>query len=294
VKANINVDSLFEGDFRMPIPVDECLQLMILAPQGAGVSPSAVNLIRDKTMHASLLGEMQRFRGRVALREGAITASMLDSSGGHRMQGDEKSWHLLRVRNDGKIAGCARILVHPRDVTFSRLRIASSRAARCPVWARDVHDAVESELTRARLNGLAIIEPGGWVIDEDLRGSCEAVSIAIGAFAWAQILDDCIGFLTATAKHGSATILRRLGARNLQAHGQTIPGYFEPAWGCNAELLRFDTNSLNPRFEAALVSARGQLSTSPVFSAESVPPRNEQFFPNSTDPQICRPTFTFN
>ena len=44
------------------------------------------------------------------------------------MQGDEKSWHLLRVRNDGQIAGCARILVHPRDVTFSRLRIASSSA----------------------------------------------------------------------------------------------------------------------------------------------------------------------
>jgi hypothetical protein len=278
----------------MTTPIDECLQLMILAPQGAGVSPSAVSVVRDKTMHASLLGEMQRLRGRVALREGAITASMLDSSGGHRMQGDEKSWHLLRVRNDGRIAGCARILVHPRDVTFSRLRIASSSAARCPIWARDVHHAVESELTHARLNRLAVIEPGGWVIDEDLRGSCEAVSIAIGAFAWAQILDDCIGFLTATSKHGSATILRRLGARNLQAHGQAIPGYFEKAWGCNAELLRFDTNSFNPRFEAALVSARRQLSTSLVFSAESVPPRNKQVFPNSAIPQVCRPTFSFN
>ena len=278
----------------MTTPVDQCLQLMILAPQGAGVVPSAVSVVRDKTMHASLLGEMQRHRGRVALREGAINASMLDSSGRHRMQGDENSWHLLRVRNDGRIAGCARILIHPRDVTFSRLRIASSSAARCPVWARDVHYAVESELTHARRNGLAVIEPGGWVIDEDLRGGCEAFSIAIGAFAWAQILDDCIGFLTATAKHGSATILRRLGARNLQAHGQTIPGFFEPAWGCNAELLRFDTDSLNPRFEAALISARRQLSTSLVFSAQSAPPRNKQVFPNSAIPQVCRPTFSFN
>jgi hypothetical protein len=278
----------------MTTPVDECLQFMILAPQGTGVFPSAVSVIRDKTMHASLLGEMQRLRGRVALREGAITASMLDSSGGHRMQGDEKSWHLLRVRKDGKIVGCARILVHPRDVTFSRLRLASSSVARSAVWARDVHDAVESDLTHARLNDLAVIEPGGWVIDEDLRGSCEAVSIAIGTFAWTQILDDCIGFLTATARHGSATMLRRLGARNLQAHGQTIPGYFEPAWGCNAELLRFDTNSLNPRFEAALVSARCQLLTSLVFSPESVPHRNEHFFPSSEIPQVYRPTVSFN
>jgi hypothetical protein len=268
---------------------DECLQSIILAPLGAGGSFSAVSVIRDNTMHAYLLGEMQRLRGRVALREGAITASMLDSSGGHRMQGDEKSWHLLRVRNDGKIAGCARILVHPRDVTFPRLRIASSSAARCPVWALDVRDAVESELTHARRKGFAIIEPGGWVIDEDLRGGREAVSIALGALAWAQILDDCIGFLTATAKNGSAAILRRLGASHLQAHGQTIPGYFEPAWGCNAELLRFDTNSLSPRFEAAMVSARCQLSNSLVFSAESVHPRDEQVLPNSTNQQVCRP-----
>jgi hypothetical protein len=275
-------------------PADECLQLIILAPLGAEAPLSAVSVIRDKTMHASLLSEMRRFRGRVALREGAISASMLDSTGGHRMQGDEKSWHLLRVRNDGKIVGCARILIHPRDVTFARLRIASSSAARCPVWARDVRDAVEYELTHARRKGLAIIEPGGWAVDEDMRGSCEAVSIAIGALAWAQTLDDCIGFLTATAKHGSAAILRRLGARNLQAHGQTIPGYFEPAWGCNAELLRFDTNSLNPRFEAALVSARCQLSTSLVFSAALVHPRNKQVFQNSTNPQVYRPTFSFN
>jgi hypothetical protein len=276
----------------MTTPVGECLQSIILAPQGAGFS--GVRVTRDATMHASLLGKMQRLRGRVALREGAITASMLDSSGRHRMRGDEKSWHLLRVRSDGAIAGCARVLVHPRDVTFSRLRIAASSAARCPVWARDVQDAVESELAHARRKGQGIIEPGGWVIDEDLRGSCEAVSIAIRALAWAQILDDCVGFLTATARHGSAAMLRRLGARNLQARGQTIPGYFEPAWGCNAELLRFDTNSLNPRFEAALVSARCQLSTSLVFSDEPAHPGNKRVLPNSINPQVCRPTFSFN
>jgi hypothetical protein len=123
---------------------------------------------------------------------------------------------------------------------------------------------VESELDRARQNDLTPIEPGGWVVDEDLRGTCEAVALAIGAFAWAQILGGCIGFLTATVKNGSATILRRLGGRNLQAGGETIPRYFEPAWGCNAELLQFDTTSLNPRFDASLSSARSRLFDSPV------------------------------
>jgi hypothetical protein len=257
--------------------IDDCLQFAILAPQGARIPSSSMNITRDRTQHSSLLDEMQRLRGRVALQENAITASMLDSSGRHLMPGDDKGWHLLRLRKDGKVAGCARILVHPRDVIFSRLRIAASSVARCAVWARQVRDSVESDLKYAQQNGLTVIEPGGWVVDEDLRGTREAVSIAINAFAWAQILGDCIGYLTATVKHGSSTILHRLGGRNLETEGQPIPRFFEPAWGCDMELLRFDTNSLNPRFETTLELARRRLLTSPVFSPDAPCRRSPQF-----------------
>lgn len=225
---------------------------------------------RDRTERARLLGEMQRLRGFVALQEGAINASMLDSSSRHVMPGDEQSWHVLRMARDGRVGGCARILVHPRNVIFERLRIATTAVARSASWARHVQDAVESELNRARLNDLTTIEPGGWVVDQDLRGTRDAVSIALGAFAWAQILGDCVGFLTATVKNGSSAILRRLGGRNLQAGGKPIPRYFEPAWGCNAELLRFDTNSLNPRFEDALAAARSSLLAAPVIFADTL------------------------
>jgi hypothetical protein len=257
--------------------IDDCLQFAILAPQGARIPRSSSNVSRDRNQHARLLGDMQRLRGRVALHENAITASMLDSSGRHLMPGDEKGWHLLRLRRDGKVAGCARILVHPSDVKFPRLRIAASSVARCAVWAPHVRVSVESDLKHARLNGLTVIEPGGWVVDEDLRGTREAVSIALNAFAWSQILGDCIGYLTATVKHGSSTILHRLGGRHLQTEGKTIPRFFEPAWGCDMELLRFDTNSLNPRFEAILASARRRLLISPVFSADAPSRRNMQF-----------------
>jgi hypothetical protein len=257
--------------------IDDCLQFAILAPQGAQIPRSSLNVSRDKTQHERLLGDMQRLRGRVALQENAIDASMLDSTGRHRMPGDEKGWHLLRLRKDGNVAGCARILVHPRDVKFPRLRIAASSVARCAVWAGRVRDSVESDLKHARRNGLTVIEPGGWVVDEDLRGSREAVLIALNAFAWAQILGDCIGYLTATVKHGSSTILHRLGGRHLQTEGKSIPRFFEPAWGCDMELLRFDTNSLNPRFEATLESARRRLLSSPVFSADVPNRRNSQF-----------------
>jgi hypothetical protein len=185
------------------------------------------------------------------------------------MPGDEESWHLLRLRRSGKITGCARILAHPRNVGFPSLRIAASSVARSAVWRQHVAEAVESELRFARQNDFMTIEPGGWVVDEDLRGTCQAVSVAISTFAWAQILGDCIGFLTATVNHGSSRMLRRLGGRNLQAGGKTVPRYFDPAWGCNMELLRFDTESLNPRYETALGLARHRLLTAPVFSPDS-------------------------
>lgn len=247
-----------EGRIKMQ-QLEDWPRFVILAPQKGETPRLSMDVTRDKIQYARLLSEMQRLRGRIALREGVIAASALP--------GDERSWHLLRLRGGGEVVGCARLLVHPRNVEYTRLRIAASWVARCAVWARSVREAVESELRRARLNGLMTIEPGGWVVDENLGSSCDAVSIALGAFAWAKILGDCVGFLTATVKHGSSTILRRLGGRNLQTAGKTIPRYFEPAWGCEAELLRFDTDSFNPRFESQLSALRRFLLASPVFSA---------------------------
>jgi len=247
--------------------IDDRPQFAILAPHGASAPLPAISIRSHMAQYVRLLGEMQRLRGRVALREGAITASMMDSSGRYVMDGDLKSWHLLRLHNDGQVVGCARLLVHPCDVKFHRLRIAASSLAQSTTWKSHVQAAVEGELKRARRNGQTLIEPGGWVVDECVRGTCEAVYLAIAAFAWAQILGDCIGFLTATEKHGSSTILRRLGGRSLESEGQTIPRYFEPKWGCNAELLRFDTNSLDSRFAGALEAARSRLRSSPTYCA---------------------------
>jgi hypothetical protein len=205
---------------------------------------------------------------------------------------DEKSWHLLRLRRDGKVAGCARILVHPPDVAFPGLRLASSSVARSDTWSLHVKDAVETELERARLNGMTTIEPGGWVVDEDLRGTLGAVSLAISAFALAQVLGNCIGFMTATVKHGSSTILRRLGGSNLRARGEAIPTFFEPEWGCDMELLRFDTSSLNPRFEPTLAWAKVQLQAAPLISAEE--PRSTRTPISFDSPSIYRPILARN
>lgn len=248
------------------LPCDDRVKFVILAPEEgcvSGLIPKADD--GAYVRYDRLIGEMQRLRGRIALNESAIADSVLDHSGRYLMPGDEKSWHLLRVREDvNKIVGCVRVLVHRELVTFPQLRIAGSSVARCPVWGPQVRKAVESDLAHARRSGTKIIEPGGWVVDEDYRGTAEALSLAVGAFAWGKIIRASIAYVTATEKNGSSAMLRRLGGHRLGTTPNRIPRYFEPAWGCNAELLRFDPYSLNPRFMSPLASVKQQLLAAAV------------------------------
>jgi hypothetical protein len=129
---------------------------------------------------------------------------------------------------------------------------------------------VEDELVYARRSSLTLVEPGGWALTPDLRGSMEALSIAVSAFAWTQIVGGCLGFITATVRHGSSSILRRLGGVSLRSGELTLPTYFDPAYGCEMELLRFDSESLSPRFEPALNRARSILLSAPVICGEAI------------------------
>lgn len=278
--------SLHRGLHKIAV-VDCDPRFAILAPEIGAVPTSQFKTFRDGTRRARMLAKMQRLRGRVALREAAIAPSMLQDSGRYVMPGDDRSWHLLRLTEDGEVGGCARILVHDPGVTFPQLRLASSSIARCAEWGGRLRNAVEAEFTYARTKGLRIIEPGGWVVDHDLRSTCEAVSIALAAFALARMIGNCIGLLTATVKNGSSAILRRLGGRHLEIDGKAIPEYFEPAWGCNAELLRFYTNSLNPRFEGALAAVSSRLLDAPVL-CEGTPSRPNRWGAVDPPPQTVR------
>lgn len=239
---------------------------VMLAPEG-GPIPGPFRRVRDdEYQHFSLLSQMQRLRGSVYLRDGAITAAQLDSHGRHCLQDDQESWHLLRLREDGTVSGCARILVHPWSVSYPQLRVASSALAQCDTWGLPLQAAMEAEISQARRTGHSLVEPGGWALAEDLRCSTEALSIVVGALAWAQLVGGCVGFMTATVRHGSSSILRRLGGAPVNVDGKAVPPYFDPAYGCDMELLRFDSNSLNPRFGGVLDRMRELLVGTPVIA----------------------------
>lgn len=247
---------------------------VMLAP-GGGEIPQAFSTVQDdEDQHFSLMSQMQRLRGSVYLQDGAISHSQLDAHGRHRLPDDLDSWHLLRLRDDGSVSGCARILVHPWTVSYTELRVASSALAKSRSFARSLQASMESEMTRARRAGQAVVEPGGWALAEDLRGSSEALSIVVGALAWAQLVGGCVGFMTATVRHGSSSILRRLGGAPVNVEGRPAPAYFDPAYNCEMELLKFDSTNLNPRFGGALDKMRQVLlgttvvaTSTPAFGA---------------------------
>ena len=206
-------------------------------------------------------------RGRIAICEGAIHPSALDHSGRHHMPGDLASWHLIRLDESGRIRGCARVLVHPQSAVFSDMQLAHSELAKNPLWRHKVRAAVEADIKRSQKRQCTLLEPGGWVVEEDCRGGKDAAAIALSAIACSQFQRNCVAYVTATVKHGSSTILRRLGARPVKWQGEELPKYYDPNYGCEMELLRLDAQTLNERFEAPIRQLQQVLLCSSVLQA---------------------------
>ena len=100
-----------------------------------------------------------------------------------------------------------------------------------------------------------------------LQGGEDAAVIALSAIACSRFLGNCVAYLTATVKHGSSAILRRLGAKPLECEGEKLPRYYDPSYGCEMELLRLDANTLNQRFEGPIRQIQEMLSCASVLQA---------------------------
>ena len=214
---------------------------------------------------------MQRLRGRVYLKDGAIQPCELDDEGRFRMQGDEQSWHLLLTDGNREVIGCARYLVHPNTVAFHNLRVSHSALAKDPVWGSKVREAVESELAVARRRKFAYIEIGGLALTEEWRGTRAALEILVSSYALAQIWGGCLGSCTATVRHSSSSMLRRIGGESLVANGHELPSYEDPLYGCRMELLRFDCLKPAARFQPLIHQLRAKLADTVAIKARQTP-----------------------
>lgn len=238
-------------------------ELALLAPSNVFI-PNAFHDVReDCDRHRALFSQMQRFRGQVYVKDGAITQSDL-IDGRHVVEADDYSWHLLVHDENGTIAGCIRYQAHdPRNLS-SRLSVFSTAIAACPQWGPVLKQAVHSEVAMARSLNLSFVEVGGWALAEHVRGTSEALRLGLAAYSLGQLMGGAVGMSTATRRHCSSSILRRMGGESLKYGGTPIPAYYDPQYECEMEILRFHSWNPNPRYMLWVEEIRQSLQHIPV------------------------------
>jgi hypothetical protein len=223
-------------------------RLMLVAPPDAPVPGCFTNVTADRARHKKLVREMQRLRGSVYLQDGAVRPSQLTPDGLHRTPEDDKSWHLLMLNGSGKVSSCAWYMEHDETAQFEDLRVRNCALARTEGWRDRLWRAVESELQRARQDGLRYAEVGGWAVAKECRCTSEGLLLALAAYSLGRTMGGALGLTTATVRHSSSTILRRLGGSALDAGDALVPPYYDPKYGCEMELLRFDSRRPSAKY----------------------------------------------
>jgi hypothetical protein len=238
--------------------------LAVLAAPKA-VVPSFLNSVAtDSSLYYSKLHEVQRLRGGVYLNDGAIATSDLTNDGRHETAEDRKSWHLMLLNDRREVTGCIWYLEH-REPHFDALRISKSALARDGAWSTRLRGTVDADIAQAHREQIRYAEVGGWAVSPQSRLT-DCLLLILGTYALSQILGGAYVLATATVRHSSAEILRRLGGSRMQCDGQEIPSYYDPRYGCAMELLRFDTRRPAARFVRMVDTLKEAFASLPVMA----------------------------
>jgi hypothetical protein len=261
---------------------DLCGRLVLLAPAAAHIPDTFAKVETSSRDHEQLLRSAQRLRAKLYRDDGAIRDSQVAHDGSHRHPADEHAWHVLSLGRNEEVIGCSRYLAHPNTVSFSRLGVGEAALAHTWEWGTLLRTVVDSEIALARRRGIAYVEVGGWALDPTSRYTAEAVRIALATYSLARVLGGCIGITTATRRHCSSAILRKIGGRTLRIDNLELPAYYDPQYDCEMELLRFDSYEPNPRYESWIEDLRSHLSAALVIQS---PARPQNSKPENTQPK---------
>ena len=242
---------------------------VVLSPSRSAAVDHFRKVQVDNRRHDDLCAEMQRFRGAVYLKDGAIRPSDL-SDGRHKMSIDEHSWHVLSLDSNGRIRGVVRFLEERSTACFNDLWVRQAALARSPTLGSRFRRAVETEMERARRLQMRFGEVGGWAVAEEHRWTLEPLRIILAAYGLGQLLGGCAGVATATMRHKSASILRRIGLNSLRWDGAELPPYYDPRYQCEMEVLQFDTRIPNPKYRDSVRELSQALANSPVICRDSI------------------------
>ena len=244
-------------------------RLVLLAPANVAIPRHFQNVSLDPERHARHLHELQRLRGDIYLNDGAVRTEHL-AGGLHRTPEDNKSWHLLMFKEGRRLSSCVWFLQHENTAGFEHLRVRTCPLRQVPEWKEMLSRAVDSELSRARRAHLTYAEVGGWAVAKESRCTSEGLLLALAAYSLGRVLGGALGITNATMRHSSSTILKRIGGAPLEADGVTVPSYFDPKYGCEMELLRFDSRRPSPKFSPLVELLSRRLAEVVVVAADAV------------------------
>jgi hypothetical protein len=245
-------------------------EFVVLAPAGAAI-PSAFQQVEFNTSrHHRLLASMQALRGRTYLDDGAIGKEDLTSDGRHQTPADEHSWHVLSTDANGEVTTCLRFIDERETKTFNKLWVNHTAMAHSPSTGWMLRKAVETRMAQARAAQIGFGSVGGWASAPSERRTMAPVSIILATFGLLELLGGCIGLATATMRHQSATILRKIGLTRLSWHETELPAYFDPQYGCEMEMLEFDSARVNPKYTQTVKHFMSTLCSAPVICRDAV------------------------
>ena len=211
---------------------------------------------------------MQRFRGSIYLSDGAIQGSDLSFDGRHKVSIDEESWHVLSLDPQGRVVACLRYLDESQRSAFNNLWVKHAAISRCPKFGASFRAAVEERMQRTRRQGLRFGEVGGWAVAQSHRWTVEPLRIILATYGLLELLGGCSGVATATFRHSSAVILRRIGLSSFVAGEGEVPPYYDPAYRCEMQVLQFDSRQPAEKYRNSVAELAGMLALSPVVCRE--------------------------
>jgi hypothetical protein len=244
---------------------------VVLTPSKLAV-PGIFRRVETNTRrHDELFAEMQRFRGNVYHQDGAIEAHELTADGRHNLSVDQQSWHVLSLDSDGRVCACLRYADAKYARGFDDLSIRHSALAQCPTLGARFRDAVEQGMKQARRMKLSFGEVGGWAVAEAFRRTTEPLRIILATYGLLNLLGGSAGVATATFRHSSAMILRKIGLSSILTDGRELPPYFDPQYRCQMEVLQFDSRYPNPKYGDLVCELSADLLDAPVICRDFLP-----------------------
>jgi len=261
-------------------------RVVLLAPSVASVGDAFRNVDIDQHRHGELVRDVQRLRGSIYLKDGAIRNEQLSSDGLHQTPEDEHSWHMLLLDRKHRVKACALYLEHDSSVVFDDLRVRRCPLAENDEWRPKLRKAIQVELARARRDGLQFVELGGWAVSEESRGTAGPLALALAVYGFSRRCGGALGMTTATNRHCSSTILKRLGGSRFEVDGDTLPPYFDQRYRCMMEMIRFDSRSPNPKYARLIEEARQQMASVLVIARPYTPAHQttDEFQPDAYQP----------